>query len=83
MILLGADRKNKVDQFSEKFWGDNILYVGRKNLDKNLSKQIELILSNPTKITKYSKKIGIFAKANLVDWSDRIRKELNLILSVK
>lgn len=83
MILLGADRKNKVDQFSEKFWGDNILYVGRKDLDKNLSKQIELILSNPTKITKYSKKIGIFAKANLVDWSDRIRKELNLILSVK
>lgn len=79
IIVLGKDKQTKTDEFSVNFWEDNVIYVERDNLIKNLSIQLIRVLKDPHLISFYSKKMGKFAQQNLNEWDHRIFHELTLI----
>jgi len=83
IVMLGKDEKDHTDESTEKLIPKNVaLFIDRNNIVDDLTAKLEDMISNPDKISIYSKRMKRFTSDFLWSWDERIDYEIGLLQKV-
>lgn len=83
IIILKSDRKNHIDEITDRLFPSESLYrIKRKGLVPNLKKALIYLLANPDERARRGKLIKELAQKLIPTWEDRIQTEINILREI-
>ena len=80
MIIPSSQEQKDIDIYTDKFLNKNmVIRIKNNDIENSLTKKLNFILNNKTKINEIKKNISNLTNTKLISWENRIKNELKII----